>query len=202
MGITGTVYGHEAGTKKIWPFDIVPRIIEFDEWSYIERGLKQRIHALNLFIDDLYNDKKILRDKAIPDWLIDTGKAFLRPCAGLKPPRGIWCHITGTDLVRNGDGQIYVLEDNLRVPSGVSYVLENRDLMKRTFPQVFEGLRVRPVDDYPGRLLEMLQTIGPRGAAENPTVVLLTPGIYNSAYFEHSFLAQKMGVQLVEGGDL
>ncbi len=128
---------------------------------------------------------------------------FYRPqCAGINPPRRIWCHITGTDLVRHGDGQIYVLEDNLRVPSGVSYVLENRDLMKRTFPQVFEGLRVRPVDDYPSKLLEMLESIAPPGAADKPTVVLLTPGMYNSAYFEHSFLAQQMGIQLVEGRDL
>ncbi len=201
MGITFNVYGHEAGTEKIWPFDIVPRIIEFDEWTYIERGLKQRIHALNLFIDDLYNDKKILRDKAIPDWLIDTGKAFLRPCAGLKPPRGIWCHITGTDLVRDGDGQIYVLEDNLRCPSGVSYVLENREVMKRTFPQLFDGQSILPVEDYPEQLLEMLQYIAPVGSRE-PNVVLLTPGIHNSAYFEHCFLAQQMGIELVQSADL
>jgi uncharacterized circularly permuted ATP-grasp superfamily protein len=168
----------------------------------VERGLKQRIHALNLFIDDIYHDQKILKDKVIPEEVIKSATFYRPQCIGVNPPRGVWCHITGTDLVRHGDGQIYVLEDNLRVPSGVSYVLENRDLMKRTFPQVFEGLRVRPVDDYPSRLLEMLQTIGPRGASENPTVVLLTPGIYNSAYFEHSFLAQKMGVQLVEGSDL
>ncbi len=131
---------------------------------------------------------------------------FYRPqCIGINPPRGVWCHITGTDLVRHGDGQVYVLEDNLRVPSGVSYVLENRDLMKRTFPQVFEGLHVRPVDDYPSRLLEMLESIAPPSAwhkSAKPTVVLLTPGMYNSAYFEHSFLAQKMGIQLVEGRDL
>src|ERR1700730_6677636 len=201
MGITGTVYGHEAGTKKIWPFDIVPRIIEFDEWNYIERGLKQRIHALNLFIDDLYNDQKIVRDRAIPDWLIDTGKAFLKPCCGLKPPRGIWCHITGTDLVRDGDGQIYVLEDNLRCPSGVSYVLQNRVVMKRTFPQVFESSRIRPVDDYPSRLRDLLESLAP-ATVESPRVVVLTPGVHNSAYFEHSFLAQQMGVELVEGRDL
>ena len=165
MGITFNVYGHEAGTEKIWPFDIVPRIIEFDEWTSIERGLKQRIHALNLFIDDLYNDRKILRDRAIPDWLIDTGQAFLKPCAGLKPPRGIWCHITGTDLVRDGDGRMYVLEDNLRCPSGVSYVLENREVMKRSFPQLFDGQSILPVEDYPEQLLEMLQYIAPVGTA-------------------------------------
>src|SRR5580693_1164788 len=202
MGITFNVYGDSAGTERIFPFDLIPRIVTAREWDWVERGLKQRIHALNLFIDDIYHDQKILKDGIIPEEVIKSATFYRPQCIGINPPRRVWCHITGTDLVRHADGQIYVLEDNLRVPSGVSYVLENRDLMKRTFPQVFEGLRVRPVDDYPSRLLEMLQTIGPRGAAENPTVVLLTPGIYNSAYFEHSFLAQKMGVQLVEGSDL
>ena len=202
LGITFNVYGDSAGTERIFPFDLIPRIVTAREWDWIERGLKQRIHALNLFIDDIYHDQKILKDKIIPEEVIKSAIFYRPQCIGINPPRGVWCHITGTDLVRHGDGQIYVLEDNLRVPSGVSYVLENRDLMKRTFPQVFEGLRVRPVDDYPSRLLEMLESIGPRGAEENPTVVLLTPGIYNSAYFEHSFLAQKMGVQLVEGSDL
>lgn len=202
LGITFNVYGDSAGTERIFPFDLIPRIVTAREWTSLERGLKQRIHALNLFIDDIYHDQKILKDKVIPEEVIRSATFYRPQCIGANPPRGIWCHITGTDLVRHGDGQIYVLEDNLRVPSGVSYVLENRDLMKRTFPQVFEGLKVRPVDDYPGNLLEMLQTIAPRGAAETPTVVLLTPGIYNSAYFEHSFLAQKMGVQLVEGSDL
>src|ERR1700722_12715847 len=202
LGITFNVYGDSAGTERIFPFDLIPRILRGDEWARIERGLKQLIHALNEFIDDIYHDQKILKDKIIPEEVIRSAIFYRPQCIGINPPRRVWCHITGTDLVRHADGQIYVLEDNLRVPSGVSYVLENRDLMKRTFPQVFEGLRVRPVDDYPSRLLEMLQTIGPRGAAENPTVVLLTPGIYNSAYFEHSSLAQKMGVQLVEGSDL
>ncbi len=201
MGITFNVYGHEAGEEKVWPFDIVPRIIEYDEWIQVERGLKQRIRALNLFIDDLYNDQNILRDKVIPDWLIDTGKAFLKPCASLKPPRGIWCHITGTDLVRNSDGQMYVLEDNLRCPSGVSYVLENRDVMKRSFPQLFDGQTILPVEDYPERLLAMLQYIAPNQSRE-ANVVLLTPGIYNSAYFEHCFLAQQMGIELVQSVDL
>ena len=201
MGITFNVYGHEAGAEKIWPFDIIPRIIEFEEWTQVERGLKQRIHALNLFIDDLYNDQKIIRDKAIPDWLVDTGKAFLKPCAGLKPPRGIWCHITGTDLVRAGDGQMYVLEDNLRCPSGVSYVLENREVMKRAFPQLFDGQTILSVEDYPDQLLEMLQYIAPTANRE-PNVVLLTPGIFNSAYFEHCFLAQQMGIELVQSADL
>jgi uncharacterized circularly permuted ATP-grasp superfamily protein len=201
MGITFNVYGHQAGTEKIWPFDIVPRIIDAREWSFIEAGLKQRIQALNLFIDDVYNQQKIIRDGRVPDWLIQTGKCFLKPCAGLKPPRGIWCHITGTDLVRDGDGTVYVLEDNLRCPSGVSYVLENREVMKRTFPQLFGGLSILPVEDYPEQLLKMLQHIAPSGVRD-PNVVVLTPGIFNSAYFEHCFLAQQMGVELVQGSDL
>jgi uncharacterized circularly permuted ATP-grasp superfamily protein len=201
MGITFNVYGHEAGTEKIWPFDIVPRIIECHEWQLIESGLKQRIRALNLFLDDIYNDQHILRDGAIPRELVETAKCYLRPCLGLKPPRGIWAHITGTDLVRDSDGQFYVLEDNLRCPSGVSYLLENREVMKRTLPQVFDGLRIRPVEDYPDRLLASLQHVA-QGGHRHPTVVVLTPGIYNSAYFEHSFLAQQMGVELVEGHDL
>src|SRR6202142_1935800 len=202
MGITFNVYGDSAGAERIFPFDLIPRIVRAEEWEWIERGLKQRIYALNEFIHDIYHDQKILKDKIIPEEGVYSATFYRPQCAGITPPRRIWCHITGTDLVRHGDGNIYVLEDNLRVPSGVSYVLENRDLMKRTFPQVFEGLRVRPVDDYPSNLLEMLESIAPSGAADKPTVVLLTPGMYNSAYFEHSFLAQQMGIQLVEGRDL
>jgi uncharacterized circularly permuted ATP-grasp superfamily protein len=201
MGVTFTVYGSDEGTEKIFPFDIIPRIVEADDWSYIERGLKQRIHALNLFLDDIYHDQKILRDKAIPEEIIRSAASFRPQCVGLDVPRGIWCHITGTDLVRDRDGQYYVLEDNLRCPSGVSYVLENRQVLKRTFPIAFEASRVRPVDDYPARLLETLQYLAP-GHVSVPTVVVLTPGMYNSAYFEHSFLAQQMGVELVEGSDL
>lgn len=201
MGITFNVYGHAAGTEKIWPFDIVPRIVDAQEWEVIERGLKQRIRALNLFIDDVYNDRKIVKDRVVPEELLASAKCFLQPCVGLRPPQGIWCHITGTDLVRDGDGQIYVLEDNMRCPSGVSYVLENREVMKRTFPRIFEGLRILPVEDYPERLLETLQYVAPPGVG-GPTVAVLTPGIYNSAYFEHSFLAQQMGVELVQGSDL
>jgi uncharacterized circularly permuted ATP-grasp superfamily protein len=201
MGITFNVYGHEAGTEKVWPFDIVPRVIEAAEWLVVERGLKQRIQALNLFIDDVYNKRRIVTDGVVPDWLVDSGKCFRGPCAGLKPPRGVWCHITGTDLVRGGDGVIYVLEDNLRTPSGVSYVLENREVMKRTFPQLFAGQRISPVENYPEKLLAMLEYVAPP-QARDPTVVVLTPGIYNSAYFEHSFLARQMGVELVQGSDL
>jgi uncharacterized circularly permuted ATP-grasp superfamily protein len=202
MGITFNVYGDSAGPERIFPFDLIPRIVRADEWEWIERGLKQRIHALNEFISDIYHGKKILKDKVIPEEVIRSA-AFYRPqCEGIDPPLGVWCHITGTDLVRHGDGQIYVLEDNLRVPSGVSYVLENRDLMKRTFPSVFEGLPVRPVGEYPGKLLEMLEAIAPEACSGSPAVVLLTPGMYNAAYFEHSYLARQMGIQLVEGRDL
>jgi uncharacterized circularly permuted ATP-grasp superfamily protein len=202
LGITFNVYGDSAGTERAFPFDLIPRIVRGDEWSWIERGLKQRITALNCFINDIYHDQKILKDKIIPEEVIQSAVFYRPQCAGIHPPSGVWCHITGTDLVRHGDGKIYVLEDNLRVPSGVSYVLENRDLMKRTFPQVFEGLRIRPVDEYPSLLLETLEAIAPPGTRGKPSVVLLTAGMYNSAYFEHSFLAQKMGIPLVEGRDL
>jgi uncharacterized circularly permuted ATP-grasp superfamily protein len=195
------VYGHEAGTEKIWPFDIIPRIIDGHEWDTIERGLKQRIRALNLFIDDIYNKRHIVRDGKVPEWLVASGKCYLKQCEGMTPPQGVWCHITGTDLVRDGDGQMYVLEDNLRCPSGVSYVLENREVMKRTFPQGFDGFSILPVEDYPDRLLDTLQHIAPAGVRD-PNVVVLTPGIYNSAYFEHCFLAKQMGVELVQGNDL
>ena len=201
LGITFNVYGDESGTEKIFPFDILPRIVEAADWDYIERGLKQRIQALNLFIDDVYNKQSIVKDGIVPEHMVLSAQNLQEPCMGLKPPRGIWCHITGTDLVRDRDGQMYVLEDNLRCPSGVSYVLENRQVLKGTFPQVFEASRVRPVDDYPSRLLENLQYLAPEGVT-SPNVVLLTPGIYNSAYFEHAYLAQQMGIELVEGRDL
>src|SRR5262249_23205453 len=200
-GITFNVYGDGAATERIFPFDVIPRIIEAAEWDRLEKGLKQRVYALNLFLDDIYHKQQILKDKIIPEEIVRSARSFREQCVGLNPPRGIWCHITGTDLVRDRDGQIYVLEDNLRCPSGVSYVLENRRVMKRTFPQVFEASRVRPVDEYPSRLLDMLQSLADP-ALDSPTVAVLTPGIYNSAYFEHSFLAQQMGVELVEGRDL
>ena len=161
MGITFNVYGHEAGTEKIWPFDLIPRIIESAEWQFIDSGLKQRIKALNLFIDDVYHDQNIVKEGIFPEYMISSSKNFLKQCVGLNPPGGIWCHITGTDLVRDADGTVYVLEDNLRCPSGVSYVLENREVMKRTFPQLFNGLSVMPVEDYPEQLLKMLQHIAP-----------------------------------------
>jgi uncharacterized circularly permuted ATP-grasp superfamily protein len=201
MGITFNVYGDSAGAERIFPFDLIPRIVPAAEWDHIERGLKQRVHALNAFIDDIYHDQKILKDGVIPSEVVLSAVSYRKQCQGLNPPWGVWCHITGTDLVRDRDGLYYVLEDNLRVPSGVSYVLENREVMKRIFPAVFEGLSVRPVAEYPSRLLAMLESIAPAQTG-TPHVVLLTPGVYNSAYFEHSFLAQQMGVQLVEGRDL
>ncbi len=200
-GITFNVYNDSATTEKIFPFDIIPRIVEAREWDWIEKGLKQRVYALNLFIDDIYHEQKIVKDKVVPEYLIQSARSFRKECIGLNPPQKVWCHITGTDLVRDQDGQVYVLEDNLRCPSGVSYVLENRRIMKRTFPQVFDASRVRPVDEYPSRLLSTLQSLFP-AAIDSPKVAVLTPGIYNSAYYEHSFLAQQMGVELVEGRDL
>ncbi|MDX1681943.1 MAG: circularly permuted type 2 ATP-grasp protein [Phycisphaeraceae bacterium] len=201
LGITFNVYGDEAATERIFPFDLVPRILPNSDWQSIERGLKQRITALNLFLQDIYGDQKILEEGVVPPHLVRDAKAFRPECKGLKPPKDIWCHVTGTDLVRGDDGTFYVLEDNLRCPSGVSYMLENRALMKRTFPRAFEASHVRPVEDYPGRLLETLASAAPPGI-DQPTVAVLTPGMYNSAYFEHAFLARQMGVQLVEGRDL
>jgi uncharacterized circularly permuted ATP-grasp superfamily protein len=201
LGATFNVYGNNKGTEQIFPFDVIPRIVSAAEWTWIEQGLKQRIHALNLFLTDIYGEQKIIKDGIIPADLINSAKGYLKPSIGLKPPAGIWCHITGTDLVRDKDGKWYVLEDNMRCPSGISYVLENRRVMKSTFPQLFASLGIQPVDDYPSHLLDTLLNLAPSNI-QNPTVVVLTPGSYNSAYFEHSFLAQQMGVELVEGRDL
>lgn len=201
LGVTFNVYGDNQGAERIFPFDIIPRIVSAPEWTRLAQGLKQRIIALNLFLADIYHEQKILKDGIIPAELIYSAKGFLKPCMGLQPPDGIWCHITGTDLVRDRSGQWYVLEDNIRCPSGVSYVLENRRVMKSTFPQVFRTMEIQPVDDYASHLLDTLLNLAPADLSD-PTVVVLTPGIYNSAYFEHSFLAQQMGVELVEGRDL
>jgi len=198
-GITFQVYGDSSRKEQIFPFDVIPRIIGSREWTVLEAGLKQRIFALNEFIKDVYGEKKILKDKIIPQGLLESAKSYLQPCEGLTPPSGIWCHINGVDLVRNGDGNYYVLEDNLRCPSGVSYVLVNRENMKRTFPEIFLKQGVLPVYDYPYRLRDMLRHISGK---DEPVIGVLTPGQYNSAYFEHSFLAQQMGAQLVEGSDL
>lgn len=201
MGITFNVYGHEAGMEKVWPFDVLPRIIGGDEWDRVEAGLKQRVTALNLFIDDLYNDQRILEDGVVPRHLIETASSYRPELRGFSPTNKAWCHISGVDLVRNEDGDFYVLEDNLRCPSGVSYVLENREIMKRTFSTVFQGLSVEPVDQYPEQLLRTLLDCAPPHV-ESPLAVVLTPGVHNSAYFEHTFLAQQMGVELVQGVDL
>ena len=201
LGITFAVYGNEEGSEKIFPFDVLPRIVDGSEWTQIEAGLKQRIFALNAFIEDIYNKQQILKDRIIPEDIVLSSKTYRRECVGFSPPHSIWCHVTGTDLIRDRDGLFYVLEDNLRCPSGVSYVLENRQVLKRTFPQVFEASRVRPVDDYANRLLETLEYLAPQNVL-SPRIGVLTPGIYNSAYFEHSFLARQMGVELVEGQDL
>ena len=199
MGITFNVYNDSGGTERIMPLDIVPRIIAAKEWDSLVKGLEQRIRALNLFIDDVYNEQKVFRDGVVPKELILSSKCFLPPCLGVTPPKGIWCHITGTDLIRDQAGVFRVLEDNLRCPSGVSYMLENREVLKRTFPEIFDQLSVRPVNGYPIKLLEMLEYISDR---PDPNVVVLTPGIYNSAYFEHSYLALQMGVELVQNSDL
>ncbi len=201
QGITFNVYGNEKGTEKIMPFDILPRVVTAPEWKILERGLKQRIEALNLFINDIYNDKKILKDKVIPAELVLSSECYLKQCEGLSPPKGIWIHITGTDLVRDGDGQFYVLEDNLRCPSGISYVLQNRSIQKRTMPRAFRAMRVRPVSNYGDHLYETLRHSAPNGIQDS-NVIVLTPGIYNAAYYEHSFLAQQMGVKLAQGSDL
>lgn len=200
LGITFNVYGDERGQEKIFPFDILPRIIEETEWDEVERGLKQRLRALNMFLDDIYHDQKILKDKIMPREVVEVSVGYSPVCRSIRPPLGVWCHISGTDLVRDGEGRFTVLEDNLRCPSGVSYVLGNRAVMKRTFPRLFEAIEPRPVDDYSSKLLEMLQSLAPWSAS--PRVALLTPGMHNSAYFEHCFLAQQMGIELVTGPDL
>ncbi len=199
MGITFNVYSENEGTERIMPVDIIPRIVSAQEWEKMEKGLIQRITALNLFLADIYSDQKIIKDGIIPKEVIYSSKNFLEPCMGIKPPKNIWIHITGTDLIRGNDGEYMVLEDNLRCPSGVSYMMENRELLKQTFPEVVAKTQIRPIADYPHKLLQMLRFISDR---PEPTVVVLTPGIYNSAYFEHSYLAQQMGVELVDARDL
>ncbi len=199
LGMTFNVYSDSQGVERILHLDIIPRIISGTDWDKLERGLKQRIFALNLFINDIYGDQKVLKDKIVPRELVLSSATYLKACAGLKPPADVWCHITGTDLIRGEDGNFYVLEDNLRCPSGVSYMLENREILKRTFPELFERLHVRPVYDYSHYLRDMLESLAPVSPA---TIAVLTPGIYNSAYFEHAYLAQQMGAELVEGGDL
>ncbi len=201
MGITFTVYSEEGNIDRAWPFDIIPRTISARQWQKVAEGLKQRLTALNLFVNDLYNKQQILKDKVVPSDIVLGSRNFLKECQGTTPPFGVWANICGTDLVRDRDGTVYVLEDNARCPSGVSYMLENRSITKRVFSDLFENVRILPVDDYTDQLFEMLSALSPRKQRQ-PQIVVLTPGIYNSAYFEHAFLAQQMGAELVEGSDL
>ncbi|HEY2817488.1 MAG TPA: circularly permuted type 2 ATP-grasp protein, partial [Casimicrobiaceae bacterium] len=201
VGITFAVYGEGASTERLIPFDLVPRIIPADEWQTLERGLKQRVHALNLFLHDVYHDQAILKNGIVPAERVVGNGQFRPQMIGMNVPGGIYAHVAGVDVVRADGGDYYVLEDNLRVPSGVSYMLENRRMMMRLFPELFATRSIRPVQHYPDVLLENLRAVAPAGE-ERPTVAVLTPGAYNSAYFEHAFLAQQMGVELVEGVDL
>ncbi|MGB5237655.1 MAG: circularly permuted type 2 ATP-grasp protein [Flavobacteriaceae bacterium] len=199
LGMTFNVYSDNQGVERILHLDIIPRIISGEDWEGLAKGLEQRIEALNLFINDIYNEQKVLKDNIIPKELVLSSAGYLKECRGLNPPRNVWSHISGTDLIRGDDGKFYVLEDNLRCPSGVSYMLENREILKRTFPELFEKLHVRPVNDYTHHLRDMLESLTPVSPA---SIAVLTPGIYNSAYFEHAYLAQQMGAELVEGRDL
>jgi uncharacterized circularly permuted ATP-grasp superfamily protein len=200
-GITFAVYPDAEGTEKVFPFDIIPRVLEARTWQRLEAGLKQRLAAINLFLDDIYGRKLILKQRAIPPEIVLTSPQYLREVEGLPVPHGIHCHIAGIDLVRDDRGEFFVLEDNLRTPSGVSYVLANRHVMKRVLPDLFAGYPVRPVEVYVHELLHLLRWLAPDGV-DDPTVVLLTPGINNSAYYEHLYLAKQMGIELVEGSDL
>ena len=199
MGITFTVYSDKGNIDREWPLDIVPRVIDAQEWSEVEAGLRQRLKALNLFINDLYNDQNILKDNIVPRELIESSVNFRPECVGMEPRHGVWANICGSDLIRGEDGTIYVLEDNLRVPSGVSYMIENREVMKRAMPEVFRQCHILPVDNYTENLQRMLSSLS---IEENPCIVVLTPGVFNSAYYEHTFLAQEIGAELVEGRDL
>ena len=201
MGISFTVYTEGTNIDREWPFDLIPRIISEKEWRHTEAGLIQRLRALNMFIDDLYNKQQIIKNKVFPRELLAESKNFRKQCRGVKPLHGVWAHICGTDLIRDAQGRFLVLEDNLRVPSGVSYMLQNRNVTKRVFPELFEDHQILPVDDYPNSLFDTLASISPR-PVDFPEVVVLTPGVFNSAYFEHAYLAQRMGAELVEGSDL
>ncbi|MEE4184151.1 MAG: circularly permuted type 2 ATP-grasp protein [Gammaproteobacteria bacterium] len=201
MGITFTVYTDGQNIDRAWPFDVIPRVLPAAEWDRTAAGLRQRLRALNCFIADIYGERNFIRSGRMPESVVATSGNFLPACVGARPPHDVWANICGSDLIRGDDGVLYVLEDNLRVPSGVSYMLENRAVMKQVFPEVFAEQTIRPVDDYPSELFDMLASLSPR-PGDDPEVVVLTPGIYNSAYFEHAYLAQRMGAELVEGGDL
>jgi uncharacterized circularly permuted ATP-grasp superfamily protein len=200
IGVTFTVYEGSAGVDRPWPFDIIPRVVPSEQWHLIETGLVQRLNALNLFIDDVYHEQRSVSSGVVPTELVSGSPNFRRECVGIDPPGGIWAHICGSDLIRDADGTVYVLEDNLRVPSGMSYLLENRMVAKHVFPELFLHYSIEPVDPYIGRLAALLASISP--STGDPTIVVLTPGIFNAAYFEHAFLAQQLGVELVEGSDL
>jgi len=200
LGLDGQGSGRTEFQRK-WPMDVIPRVIPMNEWTRIARGLEQRLLALNLFIDDLYHQQMVVRDRVFPDEVLQSCRYFLKPCIGQNPRFGVWAHIAGTDLVRDSAGRVFVLEDNLRIPSGVSSMLENRSLTKRALPELFDTLHIQPVDGYVARLLDLLVSLAPR-AVLDPTIVVLTPGVYNAEYFEHCHLAQHMGVELVEGQDL
>ncbi|RFC48384.1 MAG: putative conserved protein, circularly permuted ATPgrasp superfamily [Verrucomicrobia bacterium] len=200
-GITFTVYGDKDGTERIFPFDLIPRVIPDREWRVVQDGLTQRIIALNLFLHDIYHEQRILKDGVVPRDIVETAAHYRPEMQNVNVPRDIYIHVCGTDLIRDRDGNYLVLEDNGRCPSGVSYLLENREAMKRAFPRLYSGMNVRPVDAYPELLLKTIQHLSPR-QSQTPVCVLLTPGVYNSAYFEHTFLARQMGIQIVEGRDL
>ncbi|MXW25843.1 MAG: circularly permuted type 2 ATP-grasp protein [Dehalococcoidia bacterium] len=200
-GITFNVYSEDEGTERIFPFSLIPRIVDAEEWRGVDAGLKQRLQALNLFLVDLYGEQRILKEKVVPEEIVLSSPGFRPEMEGFKPPLGVYAHIAGCDLVRDESGEFVVLEDNLRTPSGVSYVLENRTVMLRVVPDLFPRWGVQAVTDYPNQLLATLLSVGPE-ESEAPRAVLLTPGIYNSAYFEHSFLSKQMGIPLVEGSDL
>lgn len=201
QGITFNVYHDDQGTERIFPFDPIPRVLSAGEWEEIEAGLTQRILALNLFLHDIYHDQRILKDEVIPRFYVENARHYRPELRGIDVPGDIYIHICGSDLIRGPDGRFHVLEDNGRCPSGASYLLENRNAMKRAFPGLFETIGVRPVDSYPRDMLQMLQHISPR-RDDDPVCVLLTPGCYNSAYFEHCYLARQMGIEIVEGRDL
>ena len=202
LGITFAVYGEGGSNERLIPFDLIPRVLSAREWRFLERGIEQRVRALNAFLYDIYHRQDIVRAGRIPAHMINQNEAFLPEMVGFDPPRNIYAHIIGTDIVRTGENEFFVLEDNLRTPSGVSYMLENREAMMHLFPELFSAHRVRPVEQYPELLRQTLESVAPANCKSDPTIAVLTPGIYNSAYFEHSFLADQMGVELVQGSDL
>lgn len=201
-GITFAVYGDEQASERLIPFDIIPRIISGSEWRRLEQGIEQRVLAINAFLDDIYHRQEIIRAGRIPNELIYNNEAFIPEMIGFRPPGNVYTHVIGVDIVRTAENQFYVLEDNARTPSGVSYMLENRETMMQLFPELFQQCKVRPVEDYPKLLRQSLSAVKPQGAPDRPTIAVLTPGVHNSAYFEHAFLADQMGVELVEGSDL